>query len=289
MKAHVITQFGPPSVFQSVEVSKPSIQPGHLLIRVWATSVNPIDCKMRAGAAPQITPDFPAILHGDVSGIVEEVGEGVTDFSVGDAVFGCAGGVKGSGGALAEYMLVDARLMAIVPTTLTMAEAAALPLVCITAWEALIDKLDIQPGHKILIHAGTGGVGHVAIQLAQWRGAEVYTTVSSPQKAKLAQALGVVDTINYHEESVQDYVNRLTDGQGFDAVLDTVGGDLISQSLEAVAVYGDVATIQSRGVQLDLSVLQAKSASLHGVFMLLPLLRNVQRERHGKILKAIAS
>src|SRR5665213_1799094 len=141
MKAQVITQFGDPSVFVEKEVPKPSIQPGHVLIRVKATSVNPVDYKIRAGKALPIAPVLPAILHGDVAGVIEEVGEGVKGFKIGDEVFGCAGGVKGLGGALAEFMLADARLIAHKPTTLSMAEAAALPLVSITAWEALFEKI----------------------------------------------------------------------------------------------------------------------------------------------------
>lgn len=288
MKTQAVTRFGDHSVFETIEIPKPKVTSGYVVIRVKATSVNPIDYKLRTGNFPQITPEFPAILHGDVAGIIEEVGCGVTQFNVGDEVYGCAGGVKGAGGALAEFMLVDVRLIAIKPKSLSMAEAAALPLVSITAWEALFEKIKISPGQKILVHAGAGGVGHVAIQLAKWAGADIYATVSSSEKAELAKSFGATETINYHNEAVQDYVDRLTDGKGFDVVFDTVGGENIDKSFLAVAKYGNVITIQANSAH-DLSLLHSKSANLHVVFMLLPLLCNVQRERHGEILKCITS
>jgi NADPH2:quinone reductase len=287
MKAQSIKQFGDVSVFQETQLTKPTVKSGYLLIKVMATSVNPIDTKIRAGYVPDITPPFPAVLHGDVAGIIEEVGTGVTNFKVGDEVYGCAGGLKGEDGALAEYMLVDAKLIAKKPASISMAEAAALPLVVITAWEALFEKIKLKPHQKVLIHAGTGGVGHIAIQLAKWAGADVYATVSSPQKAAIAKSLGATDTINYRDESVEQYVQRLTNGKGFDVVFDTVGGDNIDQSFAAVAMYGDVITIQAR-TKHDLTPLFSKSANLHVVFMLLPMICNVQRERHGEILKKAA-
>ncbi|WP_454780526.1 zinc-dependent alcohol dehydrogenase family protein [Legionella sp. WA2022007384] len=288
MKAQAISSFGDSSIFETIELPTPQIKPGYVLIRVVATSVNPVDCKVRSGKYSQISPPFPAVLHSDVAGIVEQVGEYVTEFAVGDEVYGCAGGFLNEAGALAEFMLADARLIAKKPKTLSMVEAAALPLVVITAWEALFEKVKIKSGQKVLIHAGTGGVGHIAIQLAKWAGAEVYATVSSPDKADIAKSLGAKETINYRLESVQDYVNRLTHGKGFDIVFDTIGGENLDKSLAAVALYGNVISIQAASNH-DLSPLHSKSASLHAVFMLLPLLRNIERERHGKILKEIAT
>lgn len=216
------------------------------------------------------------------------MGSGVSEFQMGDEVYGCAGGVKGESGALSEFMLVDAKLIARKPKSLSMAEAAALPLVTITAWEGLFEKIKIASGQKILVHGGAGGVGHVAIQLAKWAGADVYATVSSSEKAELAKSFGAIEAINYRKESVQDYVDRITDGKGFDVVFDTVGGENIDKSLMAVAQYGNVITILSLSTH-DLSLLFAKSANLHVVFMLLPLLYNIQRERHGEILRQTAT
>ncbi|MGG0251373.1 zinc-dependent alcohol dehydrogenase family protein [Peribacillus frigoritolerans] len=287
MKAQIIQSFGDPSVFQLEEVSKPELKPGHVLIQVKASSVNPIDTKVRAGAVPAVAPEFPAVLHGDVAGLVSAVGEGVTEFKVGDEVFGCAGGFKGTGGALAEFMLADTDLLAHKPKNLTMEEAAALPLVAITAWEALFNRAHLVPGQDILIHAATGGVGHIAIQLAKWQGATVYTTASSQEKLEIGTRLGADVTINYREESVHDYVQKHTDGKGFDVVFDTVGGENLDRSFEAAAVHGTVAAIAARSTH-DLSPVHSKGLSLHVTFMLLKILNKDMHKQYGEILKKVA-
>ncbi|MEE3954442.1 zinc-dependent alcohol dehydrogenase family protein [Peribacillus frigoritolerans] len=288
MKAQIIQSFGDPSVFQLEEVSKPELKPGHILIQVKASSVNPIDTKVRAGAVPAVAPEFPAVLHGDVAGLVSAVGEGVTEFKVGDEVFGCAGGFKGTGGALAEFMLADADLLAHKPKNLTMEEAAALPLVAITAWEALFNRAHLVPGQDILIHAATGGVGHIAIQLAKWKGATVYTTASSQEKLEIGTRLGADVTINYREESVHDYVQKYTDGKGFDVVFDTVGGENLDRSFEAAALHGTVAAIAARSTH-DLSPVHSKGLSLHVTFMLLKILNKDMHKQYGEILKKVAN
>ncbi|MBD8136014.1 zinc-dependent alcohol dehydrogenase family protein [Bacillus sp. CFBP 13597] len=287
MKAQIIQSFGNPSVFQLEEVSKPELKPGHVLIQVKASSVNPIDTKVRAGAVPAVSPEFPAVLHGDVAGLVSAGGEGVTEFKVGDEVFGCAGGFKGTSGALAEFMLADADLLAHKPKNLTMEEAAALPLVAITAWEALFNRAHLVPGQDILIHAATGGVGHIAIQLAKWKGATVYTTASSQEKLEIGTRLGADVTINYREESVHDYVQKYTDGKGFDVVFDTVGGENLDRSFEAAAVHGTVAAIAARSTH-DLSPVHSKGLSLHVTFMLLKILNKDMHKQYGEILKKVA-
>ena len=211
--------FGDASVFHLEEMPIPKVKPMHVLIEVKATSLNPLDTKIRSGVFSGLAPAFPAVLHGDVAGIVAEVGEGVSDFKQGDEVYGVAGGVKGTGGALAEYMLADARLLAHKPKNLSFAEAAAFPVVSITAWEALVKRANIQAGDEILIHGGTGGVGHIAVQLAKWIGAKVYTTVSTPEKALMAKEFGADVVINYKETPVKDYVDQYTDARGLNIFL----------------------------------------------------------------------
>jgi NADPH:quinone reductase len=287
VKAQIIQSFGDPSVFERKEIPKPEVQPGQVLIQVKATSVNPIDTKVRGGAVPALSPELPAVLHGDVAGIVTEVGTGVTNFKPGDEVFGCAGGFKGTSGALAEFMLADAQLLAHKPKNLSMEEAAALPLVSITAWESLFTRGQLKAGQKILIHAATGGVGHVAIQLAKWAGAQVFATGSSKEKLDIATQLGADVGINYREESVQDYLQKYTDGKGFDIVFDTVGGENLDRSFEAAAINGTVLSIATRSTH-DLSILHAKGLSLHVTFMLLKILDKDQRKLHGEILSKIA-
>nr|WP_089966503.1 zinc-dependent alcohol dehydrogenase family protein [Lihuaxuella thermophila] len=271
-----------------METDRPKVLPGHVLIRVAASSVNPIDMKIRSGFVPALAPAFPAVLHGDVAGVIEETGEGVTSFQPGDEVYACAGGFKNTpGGALADYMLADARLVAHKPKSLSFREAAALPLVSITAWEALIDRAQIQPGQKVLIHGAAGGVGHVAIQIAKAKGAQVYTTASSEEKLKIARDLGADVAINYRRQSVREYVDQYTDGQGFDVVFDTVGGANIDRSFEAAKVKGTVVTIATRSTH-DLTPMHNKGLTLHAVFMILPILTGEDVSHHGQILKQIA-
>ncbi|WHY89812.1 zinc-dependent alcohol dehydrogenase family protein [Neobacillus cucumis] len=288
MKSQIIQSFGDASVFKLKEISKPELKPGHVLIQVKATSVNPIDIKVRAGAVPAVAPEFPAVLHGDVAGVVVSVGEGVTEFKIGDEVFGCAGGFRGTtGGALAKFMLADVDLLAHKPKNLTMEEAAALPLVTITAWEALFNRARLIPGQDLLIHGATGGVGHIAIQLAKWGGATVYTTASSQEKLEIGKRLGADVMINYREETVHNYVQKYTNGKGFDVVFDTVGGENLDRSFEAAAVHGTVTAIATRSTH-DLTPVHSKGLSLHVTFMLLKILNKDMRKQYGEILKKVA-
>jgi NADPH:quinone reductase len=287
MKAIIIEQFGDPDTFKEVDLTTPNVLPCHVLIQVAATSVNPVDYKIRQGVVADIAPNFPAILHGDVAGTITAVGADVDRFRTGDEVYACAGGVKGMGGALAEYMLADARLVAHKPKSLTMAEAAALPLVSITAWEGLIDRAKIHPGQKVLVYGATGGVGHIGVQLAKWAGATVYALVSSDEKAEIAHRLGADVTINYCHQPVEEFVAEHTNGQGFDMVFDTVGNDNLQNAFKAAKLNGVVVSIISLSQQ-DLTLLHAKGLTLHLVFMLIPMLFNGDRDRHGEILSKLA-
>ena len=286
MKAQLLQTFGETPDFRMGETDTPALKPGHVLVRVSATSVNPIDIKMRV-MRPAFAPALPAVLGMDVAGVVEAVGEGVTGFRPGDEVFGCAGGIAGLPGALAELMPCDARLLAPKPANLSMEEAAALPLVTITAWQALFDRARIQPGHFVLVHAGAGGVGHVAVQLAKAAGARVAATVSSRQKADLAAAMGADDIIDYRREKPEEYVARLTGGRGFDIVFDTVGGANLDASFAAAATGGTVVSTNTRSTH-DLSPMHAGGLTLSVVFMLLPLLTGQGREAHGEIMRQAA-
>ncbi len=287
MYAYLIRHYGPDAQFEAADIPKPSVQPGHLLIQVKATSLNPVDWKIRTHDLP-IAPDLPAVLHGDVAGIVTEVGEGITTFQVGDEVYGCAGGVKGLGGALAEFMVADAQLIAKKPQSIGFREAAALPLVSITAWEGLIDRARVQPNQQVLVHGATGGVGHIALQLANIHGATVVTTASTKAKADIGLRLGAKETIDYRNESPVDYTNRITGGKGFDIIFDTLGGTNIDRSFEAAAHNGQVITIVSHSTH-DLSLMHQRGLTLHVVFMLIPMLIGQGRAQHGKILSKISA
>jgi NADPH:quinone reductase len=287
MKAQVINQFGDPSVFKTLDIPKPTLMSGHVLVRVLASSVNQIDCKIRSGAVPALAPELPAVLHGDVVGVIEAVADDIKNFKVGDEIYACAGGVRGTSGALAEFMLVDARSLATKPQQLSIQQTAALPLVSITAWEALFTKAKLQAKQKILIHGGIGGVGHIAVQLAKWANADVYATVLANDDFALVKSLGANEVINAKEEPVEQYVQRLTKGQGFDVVFDTVGGPNLDRSLAAAKNDGVIVTTAARSTH-DLTPMHNKGLSLHVVFMLNPLLTGYGREAHGKILQAVA-
>lgn len=287
MKAFVINEFGGAEVFREAELPRPSIGAGQVLVKIEATSINPLDFKLRRGDLPHFAPAFPAVLHCDFTGKVVEAGPAVTTLQVGDEVFGCAGGVRGRQGALADYMAADATLVAPRPRILEAADAAVLPLVAIAAWEGLIDRAQIRPGDRVLVHGGTGGVGHVAAQLAKWRGAEVYTTVSTSDKAELSLSHGADVAINYLEESVADYVQRSTGGNGFDVVFDTVGGEVLESSLAAAKVGGHVVSLLAVG-PVDLTRAWAYKLTLHCVNMSWPMATGVGTEHHGYILRQVA-
>lgn len=288
MKAMRLNRLGEGEPFEVFDKPDADPGPGEVAIRVHATSVNPVDTMIRAGFS-EIAPDDPIVLGCDVAGVVTATGQGVTRFSVGDEVYGCAGGVKGRDGGYSQRMVADERLLAKKSARLSFREAAALPLVAITAWEALVDRAQVRPGESVLVHGGTGGVGHVGVQIARMMGAIVHTTVSTPEKAEIARRLGADETILYRQQAVADYVGELTGGRGYDVVFDTVGGPNIARSIEALAINGRCATTVSFGVQTDLTGLHLKNASLHVVFMLIPMLTGQGLERHGTILERVSA
>jgi len=268
MRAMVASGFGGPEVFELQEIPRPAPGPGEVLIRVRASSVNPIDTKIRRGALANLAPE-PMVLGCDSSGEVVACGAG-TPWQAGDQVMACGGGVVGYPGALAEYQVLDASLCARCPEGLGWEACAALPLVGLTAAEGLA-RGGVRAGQRVLVHAGTGGVGQMVIQLAKQRGAEVWATVSKPEKAALARQLGADGVIFYRDQAVPDYIKEVTGGAGFEVVFDTVGGDNVAKCFEAVAVSGTVVSISTR-TTADLSPLHAKGVSLHVVFMIIPLL-----------------
>ena len=286
MNAYVLRKYGQDARFELADIPKPLVKPGHVVLEVKATSMNPVDFKVRVNG-PRFAPELPAVLHGDVAGIVKEVASDVSDFSPGDEVYGCVGGVRGQGGALAEYMIADAQLLAPKPRNLDFRQAATLPLVSITAYEGLIDRARVKAGQRVLIHGAAGGVGHVAIQLAKIAGTKVYATASNEEKAQIGRRFGAEEIIFYHKETPEEYVKRLTNGEGFDIVFDTIGGENVDCSLKAAATNGQVITIVSYSTH-DLSIMHQRGLTLHVVFMLLPMLTGKGRSRHGEILRDVS-
>lgn len=286
MKAMIIKKFGDSDVFEPAQIEKPEVKPGHVLVKIAATSINTVDTMIRQmGKELPISPALPAVLGMDFAGTIEAVGEGVSEYGTGDAVYGCAGGLGDLPGTLADYMVADVDLIAHKPKKLTMGEAAALPLVGITAYEGLT-RAGIAQGQKVLVHGGSGGVGHVALQLARHFGADVYATGGGDKQMAMIKGLGATP-INYKTETVAEYVEKYTDGQGFDIVFDSVGGPNMTNSFEAAALNGHVASTVAL-VELDLSLAHFKGLSLHVVFMLIPMIHNYKREEHADILRKLA-
>ena len=286
MEAMTLSAYGDNAEFQLTQLPKPAATAGHVVVRIAATSVNTVDTMIRQmGKDLPLSPDLPAILGMDFAGTIESVGEGVTHFAPGEEVYGCAGGLADLQGALADYMLADSRLIAHKPKTLSMREAAALPLVGITAFEGL-QRAGVAAGQKVLVHGGTGGVGHVAVQLAKHFDADVYATVSAANQMQVIQNYGAT-AINYKTEKVADYVTTHTDDKGFDVVFDSVGGANMTNSFEAAALNGQIVSTVSM-LELDLTPAHFKGLSLHVVFMLIPMLHNYKREDHGAILTKLA-
>ena len=267
-----------------VQVATPQPGPGEVLVQVAASAVNPLDAKILAGTAEHARQPLPAILGIDMAGVVVRLSGGVNDLQEGDAVFGMVGGVGGVPGSLAEYMAVDARLLARKPANLTMREVAALPLVFITAWEGLVDRAGIKAGQHALIQGGAGGVGQMALQIARAHGAIAFAS-GSPSARTAIEALGAefVD----RAEPVADVVNRLTGGRGFDIVFDTAGGASLDAAFLMVRRNGHVVSALGWGTH-GLAPLSFRAASYSGIFTLLPLLTGEGRERHGAILAEAA-
>jgi NADPH:quinone reductase-like Zn-dependent oxidoreductase len=277
----------PGGPFRKIELDRPTPGANQVLVRISASGVNPLDTKIRAGKASHARHPLPAVLDLEMAGTVEEVGPGVKAFNSADEVYGMVRGVGGLQGTLAEFIAVDANLLAHKPKNLSMCEAAALPLSAITAWEGLVDRAQVRVGQKVLIQAGAGGVGHIAVQVARAFGAEVFATVSSDKK-KIVESFGAVP-IDYRSASVEEYVAAHTEGKEFDIVFDTVGGATLDASFEAVKRYtGHVVSCLGWGTH-SLAPLSFRGATYSGVFTLLPLITVEGRAHHGKILAQAAA
>jgi NADPH2:quinone reductase len=286
MKAVLMPTIGGSEVLTVQQIPEPRIQTAtQLKVQIKAAGVNPIDTKLRSRGV-FLPEGLPAVLGCDGAGIVVETGSAVQGFRPGDEIWYCSGGLGGPLGNYAEFTLVDERACCLKPEALTFETAAAGPLVLITAWEALFDRARLQAGQTVLIHAGAGGVGHVAIQLAKSVGARVLTTVSSAQKAAFAKRLGADEAILYPAEDFVEAVERLTEGQGAEVVLDTVGPKVFQQSIAAVAHYGDLVTLLDPGSEVSWKEARNRNLRIGFTLMLTPMLRDLPEARthHAQIL-----
>ena len=289
MKAILMTAVGDPDVLKSQEIAEPEISTAtQIKIKLQAAGVNPVDTKIRRNGVLYDQP-LPAVLGCDGAGIVVETGTAAHQFNVGDQVWFCHGGLGREPGNYAEYTVLDERWVSPSPKTYSFIEAAAAPLVLITAYGALFDRGGLQAGQTVLIHAGAGGVGHVAIQLAKLKGAKVITTVSSGQKAEFVKSLGADEAIVYTQGGFADAVNELTGGKGADLVFDTVGAAVFKESIAVTAHFGRLVTLLDPG-ELSLAEARMRNLLIGFELMLTPMLRDLAdaRDKHIAILKQCA-
>jgi NADPH:quinone reductase-like Zn-dependent oxidoreductase len=242
---------------------RPEAQAGEALVRVRAIGVNPVDWKTRQGRYDTGPIETPLILGWDIAGVIEATGTGVDQFTPGDDVFGMVRFPE-FGDAYADYVAAPVSDLAKKPATLSCVEAAAVPLVALTAWQALFEAAQLQPGQTILIHAAAGGVGHIAVQLAKWKGARVIGVASAPN-AEFLRSLGVDQVIDYTHERFEDVAPEV------DVVLDTIGGATQERSFAALRPGGilvsitdtpDAALAQRYGVRSARILVHTSSAQL---------------------------
>ena len=290
MKALLMTAAGGPDVLEMGDVPEPKIETERdILVRLKAAGVNPVDAKLRSRGT--FYPDrMPCILGCDGAGVVESVGNGVSRFQTGDEVYFCNGGIGGDPGNYSELTVVDERYAALKPASLSFEEAAAAPLVLITAWESLYDRARMHAEQNVLIHAGAGGVGHVAIQLAKQAACRVCTTVSSPEKASFVAQLGADEVVNYLETDFTDDALAWSNGVGVDIAFDTVGGDTFVKSFGAVRHYGDLVTILQPPPDTDWKVARIRNLRISLELMLTPMYDDLleARQHQSEILESCA-
>ncbi|MBT8369168.1 MAG: zinc-binding dehydrogenase [Deltaproteobacteria bacterium] len=278
MNAIVIHQYGGRSVLSMEQIDIPTPGDGELLVKVFACGVNPVDYKIRAGMIG-LPREFPSILGYDISGRVAKVGKGVNRFKPDDDVF-FSGQITDNGG-YAEYCVVNESIVARKPENISHPAAATIPLSGQTAWEALFERAGVKAGESVLIHAGAGGVGSLAIQLAKWKGLTVFTTASQPQHIEMARQFGADHVINYKEADFVEAVHQQTNGDGVDVVFDTVGGDVFGRNFEALKVHGRAVCIVEREAPYPLLGAWFKNATIHTLFM------ERNRERLDQLAKLV--
>lgn len=285
-----MTAAGSPEVLRVQTAPEPTIHnETELLVRLKAAGVNPIDTKLRKRGT-FFPKQMPAILGCDGAGVVEAVGAKVKQFHIGEEVYFCNGGLGAHPGTYAEYAVVDEKFVAHKPATLSFAEAAVAPLVLITAWEGLFDRGSLEAGRQVLVHAGAGGVGHVAIQLARLKGASVCTTVSTEEKAEFVYSLRADQAILYTKTDFVKTTLAWTNGEGVDLMLDTVGGKVLSQSFAATRVYGDVVTILAPEGKTDWKTARDRNLRVSFELMLTPMLQGLTQAQadQARILQQCA-
>ncbi|HVD99602.1 MAG TPA: NADP-dependent oxidoreductase [Cytophagaceae bacterium] len=281
MKAYSIHRHGPASeVFETISLPIPEPEEGELLIRVKATSINPLDIRIRTSSVKPRT--FPLILGYDVSGVVEKIGSSVINFKPNDRIYASPHVYRQ--GANAEYVVVKAALACQMPE-ISFEAAAAVPLAGLTAWEALHDKLKIPSGETILIHGGAGGVGHFAIQFAKLHGCKVITTAGREESKEFCKKLGADLVLDYKEDWDEQLKEKYKNGLQY--IFDTVGGDTFLRSGSLAAVNGNIVTILPVNYEKLGYTFLTRNINLFYEFMGVPSVYNIAPETQGKKLEIL--
>ena len=285
--AVVMREVGAPDVLEYRAVTLEfSTEGSDVLVRLEAASVNPADTFFRQ-LGTYVGDGRGCVLGHDGAGVVDAVGDAVRDIQVGDRVCFCNGGLGGDAGTYSHHAVVPEELLAKIPDSVTMEDAAAIPLVFITGWEALRERARVATDERVLIHGGTGGTGHIAIQIAKELGATVATTVSSSEKADFALGYGADIAINYREENFVDAVNQWSGENGVQAVLDNAGTEVFHQSLRVLAPYGHLVTLMGTPGDLEDETAYNNNLTIHNVMMLTPMWKGLggERRRQAAILR----
>ena len=289
MKCIYFENGGASNVLRFGHQQRPVINALQVLVEIKAAGINPIDTKVRS--APERFPvSLPCIPGCDGAGVVVEAGASVSHLKPGDEVYFSQPGFNQRQGSYAQYAAVDANLVALKPQNLSFEQAAAAPLVLITAWEALHDRARLQANQTVLIHAGAGGVGHAAIQLAKLAGARVITTVSNDAKAEFAKKLGADETINYKERDFVEQTHASTWGQGVDIVFDTVGPAVLEKSFACIKPYGDIVTLLQPNADINWGEARKRNLRFAFELMLSPIMLELDcaKQHQCNILKQCA-
>ena len=277
MKAIVLEAPGGPEALQPHQVDIPwPAADGDVLVRLKAAALNPADAYFRA-FGPYLDSGVPCILGHDAAGIVEQVGADVKRVQVGQRVCFCNGGIGGHFGTYAEFAVVPETQLSLIPDSVDDATAAALPLVFITAWEALQERAAVKAGDFVLIHAGAGGTGHMAVQLATELGGRVATTVSSDEKIALVGKLGAERAIAYRHEDFAEVTHAWTAGHGIDVALDNLGPEIFQKTIATMAAYGRLVTLMGMPADDAEDTAYVNNLTIHNVMMLTPMLLGMQQ------------
>jgi NADPH:quinone reductase len=290
VRAVLMTAVGGPDVLKVADVPEPQIAAPHdVLVRLRAAGINPVDYKLRSGGT--IGGSLPAVLGWDGAGVVQDTGPGVTRVRTGDEVYFCDGGFGPTPGTYQEVKVVDERYLAVKPRRLSFVEAAAAPLVTITAWEAVVDRARVSSGQSALVQAGAGGVGHMSVQITKLAGARVATTVT-PGKAEIASSLGAELCIDYRNEDVGSRLRAWTGMDGADVVHDTVGGETFTACFHLVRPYGDlVSNVESPWEDEAVTAMHERNLRVSFAWMPAPSVFGwtEHRERQRRILEQAAA